>query len=259
MGKYDLWLNDIYELGGIIQDLQIAIENEEVLTVHGDDSLISVVKDIIKLLKKIDICKDIQRELGRLLKSYEENYTVQKLLTPAYKIFLSDEDYEFLKKEMHRIDIQIDEELFNKVIIVSTTEGTLHPNKLREGAIGYFEKTLWDKFEEIIQEDLEESVDSIMAQNWTAAGFMAMRAIETGLNTYYRNITKKKNTPMKTIGEILGEFKRDYSEIVSKELIGHMTYLKKIRNDLAHANKRIDHQTAEYVFLQAVNVLTEIY
>lgn len=239
--------------------MQIAIENEEVLTVHGDNSLISVVKDIIKLLKKIDICKDIQKELGRLLKSYKENYTVQNFLTLASKIYLSDEDYEFLKKEIHRIDIQLDEELFNKVVIVTTTEGTLHTNKLREGAIGYFDKTLWDKFEEIIQEDLEESVDSIMAQNWTAAGFMAMRAVETGLNTYYRKVIKKRKAQRKTIGEILGEFKKDYSDIVSKELIGYMTYLKKIRNDLAHANKRIDQQTFEYVFLQAINVLKEIY
>jgi hypothetical protein len=85
---------------------------------------------------------------------------------------------------------------------------------------------------------------------------MSVRALESGVKKYYEDITGNSSDG-KTFGQMTNEL-RDSSS-ADEKLVGYMDYLKDIRNDLAHPNKRIGQFEAEQAFQHTVEILSTVY
>lgn len=146
---------------------------------------------------------------------------------------------------------------YQKLIIFEAfTDGMLNPEKLLTGASSFFSQEIWEKLQTIEKLDLNESAKCLLTSSWTAAGVMAVRALESGIRTYCSNFGENYTNKM-TFGQMIAELKN--SSKTDTKFVGYLDYLKEIRNDLAHPNVRIEQFESEQVFQHTVYVLEKIY
>jgi hypothetical protein len=245
---------DIYVLGRILDyiwRLPVYLRANITIPIYGEKFVISALKEINEILKTNKISKSTQESIKIFIENLITNYP-DEIENPNLKI----RDAEDLRDDSKIWADRIKHELNNIVIYRAFTDGRLSATKLCDGAKSFFQAKIWKKLTKIIKEDLEESAKCLLTQSWTASGTMSVRALESGVKKYYEDITGNSSDG-KTFGQMTNEL-RDSSS-ADEKLVGYMDYLKDIRNDLAHPNKRIGQFEAEQAFQHTVEILSTVY
>lgn len=245
-----LCINCAYNLGKKLQYVRLMIDR---VPVYGEDGgyLASALEAILSILKNHDYSVETQDEIETFLKKLEMEYYGKD---PSMKLL--PKDCIELRRIVELWHDRIWNELSKLIVFEASTDGMLNPEKLFIGAESFFTEEIYEKLQNIEQLDLDESAKCLLTSSWTAAGFMAVRALESGIRTYCskfgQNYTKKMS-----FGQMITELKK--SPKVDAKFVGYLDYLKETRNDLAHPNVRLELFEAEQVFQHTVYVLEKIY
>lgn len=147
-------------------------------------------------------------------------------------------------------------ELKKRDVIELVTDTDLNPNKLKEGGSAFFNPELWKSMSDLQKADFNDGCKCVVVGSWTPAGMIIMRSIESAVRTYYNKITDEDPTEVDW-GKLQQELSSAKS--VDKKLLGHLSYLKDLRNELQHPDKRLDRSEAENILTQAIHVFKRIY
>ncbi|MFW9972602.1 MAG: hypothetical protein ACFFDF_20620 [Candidatus Odinarchaeota archaeon] len=212
-----------------------------------------IIKEIENIIKKWNVALDIAKKLNAI-KEGQSKKDIGKLET--HLIEKLEEITENLIKRIPIWEDRIMNELINIKVVKLSTDTNLNPKKLSSGVKSFFDINIWNKMSDLEKDDLEDSCRCISLQAWTPAGMIAMRVVESVFRNYYQNITS--NDPSgKQWGSMLEELKNNQS--ANQKLVGYFDYLKDIRNELQHPDKRLSQFEAEAVFQHAIYILDTIY
>ncbi len=220
--------------------------------VVGDYGITGNLNEILKLVERNSIALESHYLIKNLIKIYEENYNVKD----DNENILTSEDHEDLKQFYSVIFSFIFVALKDKIVFPAYSYGDLNFQKLYKGAKRFFISKIWKNMQNIEKKDMEDCVKCLLTENWTPAGVMAMRAIESAVREYYFKLTNQRKTQW---WKILEELKTNQN--ADQDLVKELDYIREhIRNPLAHPEDRIEnHAEAEEAFLHAKKILTKIY
>lgn len=131
-----------------------------------------------------------------------------------------------------------------------------------EGARGFVgDSTCWEFLTDEERRDLDEAGWALLAGCATASVLLSLRVVESLLRRYYR---LKSGEVLTTIswGKILEELRKDVGRkrklpgaeaTVGKPLLDLLTWLKDVRDSVAHPEQRLAQEDAEAVFLTVAN------
>ena len=146
---------------------------------------------------------------------------------------------------------------FGKINFITLSKSThLNPEKLSKGVETFFREDSWDNLSELQRGDISDGCKCIALQAWTPAAMITMRVIEECLRFYYRKTTGNDGS-----GKVWGNLLHKLKEVPNsdKNLLSYFDYLKEIRNKLQHPDARITQHEAETIFLQAIELLSQIH
>ena len=266
-GDKEMNLEDIFRTGSLIKKLQNNVRmsiNNNRLFARGEIGFTSVIHDVLLLLQKHSISSQSIKEMKEAIEYLNENYQDYSSEGLLKKI-ISDGKYHLTvddaKKILTKVNIwgdRIINELRSTIIFPAYTTGDLNPKKLINGAENFFNAKIWQNIAQIAKDDLEDCVKCLLTENWTPAGIMAMRVIESAVRKYYKDIVGiNKKKPW---GILLADLIKNHEAKTDKNLIAELTYIKDhMRNPLAHPELRIEKAEAEKAFILTKEILVKIY
>lgn len=220
--------------------------------VISDNGITGTLKKINNILMKNSIGSEVQNVIKSMIVVLKDEYKsedgVKKTLTEK-----GDEDLSSFWIVIYTLLLFA---LKDRVVFSAYLEGDLNTKKLCNGAKSFFSSKNWKKLKQIERQDLEDCVRCLLTENWTPAGVMAMRAIESAVREYYFKLTEERSTQW---WSILDELKDNPD--ADEDLVKELDYIREhIRNPLAHPEDRIEnHVEAEKAFLHAKEILIKIY
>ena len=242
-------LLDIFKLGTILPRILTLEVGSIVVDKNG---LTGNLKTTLDILKRNSLAMENHFMIENMIKDLEKEYDKKN---PA-KNKLTQKSINNLNYILSAIYSLIIVSIRDCVVFTAFSDGDLNTDKLCKGAIYFFNSDVWKNLQEIERNDLEDCVKCLLTENWTPAGVMAMRAIESAVREYYFKLTSERKTQW---WKILDELKDN--EDADKDLVEELDYIRKhIRNPLAHPEDRIEtHTEAGKAFLHARDILTKIY
>ena len=193
-------LSCAYNIGKKLQYIRLMTDR---VPVYGDGDMIAkALAVLLSTLERHDYSKETQDELRVFIDEIENNYGDKE-----NDAMLSKKDSDELKYVVELWHDRIWNELTNTPVFVALRNGNLNYQKLFEGAMKFFLAEIWDKLEDIEKDDLDESTRCLLTQSWTAAGVMSVRALESGIRTFYSKNYSNYHDKM-SFGQILGELKK---------------------------------------------------
>jgi len=223
-------------------------------TIVGKGSYTELLNEALKNIISNKISTEnhylIKNEIQRLNAKYDEKDSTKN---------------KFNKQELTRIDSFIEligplivAGLRDTIVFSAYTDGDLNVQKLCNGAISFFDEKIWKKMKEIEQNDFDDCVKCLLTQNWTPAGIMSMRVIESVVREYYKKITGVYHK--KPWGTLLVDLIKNHKGKYDKDFVVELTYIKDhIRNPLAHPELRIERKEAEKSFLLTKGIVEVFY
>lgn len=184
------------------------------------------------------IGNDAQSELYRLAQTYRSAKTRQ----------LSDADRDRLDKLIPKWQGRLEE--VKKKWIMKYPRTTLDISKLCAGAHSFFEDKEWAALNELEQQGLNEAAACLLANNYTASEFMAVRTVESVLRRWYESKTGKTTEQQAAIFNIID---REYPENEKRpKEIHQVFYFKHRRNAIAHPDMISNSEDASVTFTHSV-------
>ena len=242
-------LFDILNLGVILSYVIILKEGSIIV---GENGLTGNLKKTLVILKRNSLAKEHLYMIENMIKNLEKEYDKKDIARNTVTRKTIDDLSQILIAIYSLIVVSVrDRKVFS-----AFTDGDLNFNKLCKGAKIFFNADIWKNLHEIEKMDLEDCVKCLLTENWTPAGVMAMRAIESAVREYYFKLTKQRKTQW---WRILDELKTNQN--ADQDLVKELDYIREhIRNPLAHPEDRIEnHAEAEEAFLHAKKILAKIY
>lgn len=238
-------LLDILNLGEDLTDFRNKKAGSIVI---GDKGITGILKNILSILKKNTIVPENHYIIKNMIKSYKEKYKAKNKLTPK-----GEKELEYYWSLIYSFILN---GLRDRVVFSAYIDGDLSVRKLSKGAKSFFSSNIWKKLQEIEKQDLDDCTKCLLIENWTPAGVMAMRAIESAVREYFFKLTNQRKTQW---WKILDELKTNQN--ANQDLVEELDYIRKhIRNPLAHPEDRIEtHTEAGKAFLHARDILSKIY
>ncbi len=164
--------SSIYELGIWLGFLEGILTSEKTVWKNIRETLqfLSTYKTVSSLEF---IGNESQAELLSLAKIYKYSYSRQ----------MTDNDKETLNSLVHNWHGRLAE--IQKRWLIRTPKTALDINKLCSGAKSFFEDSKWESLTELERKGLDEAVACLLANNYTASEFMALRSVESVLRRWY--------------------------------------------------------------------------
>ncbi|MHA1435641.1 MAG: hypothetical protein ACTSO7_17515 [Candidatus Heimdallarchaeota archaeon] len=244
-----MYLFDIFRLGSVSNDLLIIKVGDIVI---GENGITGKLKRILDILKRHSITNENHYILENQIEELESNFDKSK--NEKNKLTLKAKNQlDLLTKMIYSLIVT---NLRDTVIFKAYTDGDLNVKKLCDGAENFFISKVWKKMQKIEQDDLNDCVRCLLTENWTPAGVMAMRAIESIVREYYFKLTNQR---MNQWWKILDKLKKHPD--ANQELVKELDYIREhVRNPLAHPEDRIDsHDDAEITFIHAKKVISIVH
>ena len=249
IGEKEMYLLDIFQLGLFVSRTFTLRVGSIVI---GKNDLTGNLKEILDILRRNSIATEnhymIEGIIEKLEKEYDKKNIAKNKLTQKTLI-----DLNYSLNAIYSIILA---NIRDRVIFSAFTDGDLNITKLCKGAKMFFNEDVWKNLQEIEKKDLEDCVKCLLTENWTPAGVMAMRVIESAVREYYFKLTNERKTQW---WKILDELKSNQN--ADQDLVKELDYIREhIRNPLAHPEDRIEtHREAEKVYLHAIELLSKIY
>jgi len=243
----------IYRLGRKINQLYNELEGGIVLT-----------KESV-LLENFNFIKDYLNENN--LKE-DTPYQIEKVVSLLEDKKLGDtikkKQVKYLREALNGFESVIYSYIKSETCLEIKTSLTINPKSLEKGAKEFISDDIWDWLNEITKNNLDESAKCLLCDIPTAAAFMAMRATEREVRTYYELKTEKDGS-----GDNWGDYTNRLKEKdesgdkkydVDEDLLNHLEYLKRRHRDLAgHPEKEFSLREAEDIFNRSIATIKEIY
>lgn len=115
-------------------------------------------------------------------------------------------------------------------------------------------ESLTSRLDPVTKADLDDGVAAILTLLPTPAAMILLRVAENVVRRYYTKITGKDGRNVRW-SDILDELKKD--ETANKPLIGYLDYLRDMRNEAQHPDKRFTQEESEQILLHIKNLLEE--
>jgi len=229
--------SSIYELGKCLGKL------EGLLT--SDKLVWKPVREVLQLLgayKQVEglefIGNDAQAELLSLSRTYKHSFTRQFI----------EYDRVLLTSLVHNWYGRLTE--VQKRWIMKSPKTTLDISKLCAGAHTFFEDNEWSALNELEQKGLNEAAACLLANNFTASEFMAVRTVESVLRRWYELKTGKATEKQAAIFDIID---KEYDENKKRpKEIQQVFYFKHRRNAIAHPDMISNSEDASVTFTHSI-------
>ena len=215
--------------------------------VKGDSYIIDNLRWILDYLKECNLSPITQREIGSIIKRFDESYEEKEPL--------NNEDAEMITENVKLWGDRIENELIERRIIEVFTEGTLNSKKLLSGGKSFFPGDVWKTLSDISKSDLDDACNCLLTKSWTPAVMISLRASEDSIRKFY-NFKTGNDAQRKGWKNILDELSN--IKDINKTLLGYLDYIREIRNTAEHPDEVFDQMEAERVFHQVVNMIIVI-
>ncbi len=186
------------------------------------------------------IGSDAQGQLSQLSKKYK---------SPSKTV--DDEDSRWIDTLIRQWEGGLNE-ISNKWILC-LPQTQLDINKLASGAKSFFEDDEWKALSEFEQQGLNEAATTLLANNFTASEFMALRTIESVLRRWYKKKTGSSLGNVKW-GNVLDKLDREFPEKKRPIEISALFHLRRRRNEVAHPDIISSESDASVTFIYVINV-----
>jgi len=217
------------------------------VSVKGESLILDNLGWILDYLKECNLSPITQREIGSIIKRFDESYEEKEPL--------NNEDAEMITEKVKLWEDRIENELIERIIIEVFTEGTLNSKKLLLGGKSFFPGDVWKTLSDISKSDLNDACNCLLTKSWTPAVMISLRASEDSIRKFY--VFKTENDPQrKGWKNILDELSK--IQDINKTLLGYLDYIRQIRNTAEHPDEIFDQMEAERVFHQVVNMIIVI-
>jgi hypothetical protein len=116
-------------------------------------------------------------------------------------------------------------------------------------------KNLLSNLDELTKQDMTDALSCILHLLPTPAAMISLRVAESIVRKYYKKVTG--NNPIgKSWGEMLNELEQ--SKKVKPSILDYLKYLKDVRNEAQHPDKRFAQEESEQLFLKVKKLIEEI-
>jgi len=110
------------------------------------------------------------------------------------------------------------------------------------------------KLDSLTRDDLSDGVSCILHLIPTPGAMILLRVAENAVRKYSEKLTGK--VPDSSWGDILNELEKNLR--VKKSVVGYLHYLKDMRNEAQHPDKRFTQEEAERVLIQVKGLLEDL-
>lgn len=212
------------------------------------ESLFKFKNDLVQT----EISKITQDDIDSIIAEISNinDYSKDKINTSYFNIFKVLYERVLVWKD------RIISELMKIKVVKLYTDTSFNPEWLLSGPKSFIGEIIWNKMSNIEKSDLEDVIKCLTVQALTPTAMVIMRATESTLRTYYKNITATES-PQDAMGEILKILEKNPD--ADKRLLEQFYYLKEIRNKYQHPDYISNQDEVESIFRELINIIKRVY
>ncbi|MFC2026865.1 hypothetical protein ACFLUX_02700 [Chloroflexota bacterium] len=184
---------------------------------------------------KNTIASEVKKQKNKRLSEYDRNYILEM------RAILNDEKNNILKD-----------------MVVFKTECYLPINELVKGTKSFIDDKLEKKLNPLEKDGLDEAISCLLANAFTSAEFISLRAAESVLKRWYE---KESGSVIKgqTWGQVLKELVKLYpKESERPKELALLDYLNNRRNAIAHPDATSDARKSATTFLNVIKLCNSL-
>lgn len=256
--------SDCFQLGYLLDFIRLQGPGSPVLYSDGkvsDDQggfLLHAVKLLISELERTGLAR---KELG-------EWRSIEKMLNDTYSRLrpplLAEPDEDRISHSLTKLEALVRRELSDREFVEPILpDGILPYSKLRISGVAllFAGRTIPPAVPEIVKQDLEEAVQSLIHGQTTASSMIALRAAEGMMRDVYGRKLRQPTLGVgwKTVEDgLIAHLSQVGMKSESESIASHLKFLRGVRNEVEHPQERHDLERSERALQHSVEVIGEL-
>lgn len=224
--------------------------------VRGENFLLDALEGMKRRLEEFEINSGMQGEVSEWIQKLRKSYGDKAKLRPM--------DASQLSEDADRWRDLLNRELIGRVIFEFLRSGALNQEALLATSEGkpsaFFEEVIWNALSDIEKNDFSNSAKCLLVGLPTPSVMVALRGAKATMKKYYEHKTGE-SAKEKVWGSIIRELKQRSEELKIRDtFLGYLDYIRDAKRNFAeHPNKIYDQREAEFIFMEAVNLVKDTY